>query len=246
MTVTTAVAAIVPAAGYGSRMQHDKPKQYLRLAGQEILLHTLTALLQDPRIKHIFIAIAGDDPWFESLELPDHWPLTRVAGGHCRAASVAAGVAAAAAAGYSHVAVHDAARPCLRSDDLARVISAGLSSEAGALLALPLDDTLKRADATDNSESTVDRQQLWRAMTPQVFATNILQRALQQIGVDDPGLTDEASAVERCGYKPKLVTGSATNIKVTRPADLELARLYLEAASATDTSVAEAGISREQ
>lgn len=230
MTTSVQIAAIVPAAGIGSRMQRDKPKQYLRVAGQAILYHSIAALLTDARIKHVFVAVAGDDAWFAGLNQPQHWPVTKVRGGHCRAASVAAGVAAAAAAGYTHVVVHDAARPCLRTEDLNAVVSAGIAAEAGALLAYPVDDTLKRATATEHSAATVDRQQLWRAMTPQVFATDLLQRALQQIGVDDPDLTDEASAIERIGMQPQLIAGSLTNIKVTRPADLELARLYLEQA----------------
>lgn len=236
----TTIAAIVPAAGVGSRMQSEKPKQYLRIAGQTILQHSLQALLADARIKHIFLALAADDAYFERLELPEHWPITTVVGGDCRAASVAAGIAAAAAAGYQYVAVHDAARPCLAVAELSAVLDAGIAHPHGAILAVPVVDTLKRSQTSSASSSrpaeiaqTVARNGLWQAQTPQVFRTDVLQQALQRLGVDHPSLTDEASALEQNGMTPQLVAGSPRNLKVTSPADLALAELFLMHAGTT-------------
>lgn len=230
----SAVAAVIPAAGIGSRMNLTMPKQYLTVAGQTILQHSVAALAQDPRIQLIIIAIAANDTVAKQLQFVTTTPLLWVEGGATRAASVAAGVEAAQQRGFEFVAVHDAARPCLQIDELAAVLTAGMQHVDGALLALPVADTLKRA-APCNSDAqqlpevaaSVPREQLWRALTPQVFATARLWHALRQVGLDNPAITDEASAIEFIGGRPQLVIGRATNIKVTQPGDEALAAMYL-------------------
>lgn len=220
------LAAVIPAAGVGSRMKLATPKQYLTIAGQTVLQHSVAALAQDPRVERIFIAIAATDTYAQQLQFAIDVPITWVVGGATRAASVAAGVNAAQQQGYHFVAVHDAARPCLQADELAAVISAGMHHSDGALLAIPLADTLKRAEGQIVCE-TLAREHLWRAQTPQVFASEKLLQALTDVGVDNAAITDEASAIELKGGHPQLVEGRTTNIKITQPGDEALATMYL-------------------
>ncbi len=229
MTQNNRVAAVVPAAGVGRRMQSSQPKQYLQLGGVTVLEHTIMALSQDPRIEHIFIATSTDDPYFTQLTFKTTTPVTQVNGGATRAASVERGVAAAVHAGFTWVAVHDAARPCLTAPELKQVLDQALADEVGALLALPVGDTLKREGADQTVLSTVDRSQLWQAQTPQVFRSEALLSGLLQLGVDNPQLTDEASVLEALGKRPKLVQGQRSNIKITLPGDEKLAELWLTA-----------------
>ncbi len=229
MTQNNSVAAIVPAAGIGRRMQSTRPKQYLQIAGSTVLELTVKALSQDPRISHIFIATSAEDAYYPTLNFNTSTPITRVEGGATRAASVQSGVAAAAAAGFVWVAVHDAARPCLSAEELASVLDHAFADEVGALLALPVADTLKRASEQHRSLATVAREQLWQALTPQVFRSAELLSGFTRLGVDNPQLTDEASVIEALGKQPKLVQGKRSNIKITLPGDEQLAQLWLTA-----------------
>ena len=228
MTITNAVAAVVPAAGIGSRMQTEIPKQYLKLGDWTVLQWTLRALQQDPRIQHIFVATQADDPFFSQLTFSPAVAVTQVDGGSSRAASVAAGVAAAHAAGFQWVAVHDAARPCLSKAELTAVIDAALRDEVGAILALPVADTLKRSLDGQHIVESVDRRQLWQAQTPQVFRSEALLTGLQQLGTDHPALTDEASVFELRGLQPTLVLGRRQNLKITQPGDELIATALLQ------------------
>ncbi|WP_411358524.1 2-C-methyl-D-erythritol 4-phosphate cytidylyltransferase [Pseudidiomarina salilacus] len=228
MTITNAVAAVVPAAGVGSRMQSEVPKQYFKLGDRTVLQWTLQALQQDPRIQHIFVATQATDPYFAELTLPSGIQLTRVDGGASRAASVAAGVQAAQAAGYTWVAVHDAARPCLSAAELTAVIDAAIADAVGAILALPVADTLKRSVDGRHIAQSVERTQLWQALTPQVFRSADLLAGLQQLGTDHPALTDEASVFELLGKQPQLVLGRRQNLKITQPGDEHIAALLLQ------------------
>src|SRR5690554_3036709 len=225
------VAAVIPAAGIGQRMNLTQPKQYLRIANTTVLEHSVAAIAQDHRIEAIYIAVAPNDPFIQQLQFSpsERDRIQLVEGGNTRAASVYAGVTAAHAAGYQWVAVHDAARPCLHVDELARVLDAGTTHADGALLALPITDTIKRAEPTapEYSCCTVPRDHLWRALTPQVFRTEQLLKAIHEFGVFHPELTDEASAIERLGGRPKLVPGCVTNIKITHPGDEALAAVFL-------------------
>jgi len=222
------IFGLVPAAGSGVRMQADRPKQHLLLGGRTLLQRSLDALLADARVGAVYVVVAPGDTRVLDSDLPSRCVLLPQ-GGATRAASVHAGLAAlrAVAGPQAWVLVHDAARPCLSAQDLAALIDRAGAQEGGGLLATPLGDTLKRA-TSDRSVQTVAREGLWRALTPQFFALDILWRALEACGgAAADGITDEASAVERLGLQPLLVPGSAANIKVTTPDDLALAQAIL-------------------
>ncbi len=217
---------VVPAAGSGRRMGADAPKQYLTLAGATVLEHALAPFLADARCRGVVVALAAADARWESLPVARHAKVRTVPGGAERRDSVLAGLAALreqGAAAADWVLVHDAARPCLARADLERLLAALPDAPDGALLAVPVADTLKRADEAGRSAGTVDRRGLWRALTPQAAPLALLGDALAAA----PGATDEASALEAVGRRPRLVPGAATNVKVTEPADLEFARLVL-------------------
>lgn len=231
--------ALIPAAGTGSRVQAQQPKQYLTLGDHAMLVHAIEALCADARIAQVLVVVAPVDPHIATLGLDRLAPRVSIAavGGASRAASVRAGLDGLAARGAAEddwVLVHDAARPCLAADELAALIDALIDDTVGGLLAQPLADTLKRADRADGAgsaprvQATVDRAQLWRAATPQMFRLATLRRAL-----DAPGMlaraTDEASAVEALGLAPRLVACGASNLKVTTAADVPLARAILQA-----------------
>jgi 2-C-methyl-D-erythritol 4-phosphate cytidylyltransferase len=221
--------ALVPAAGSGSRLGSDTPKQYRLLAGRPMLHHTLSRLAANPRIEQVFVVLAPGDADFRLAcgeGLGDRiQPL--YCGGETRAASVYNGLIAArdGIAGDDWILVHDAARPCLSAEALERLMREVGEDDAGGLLAIPVADTLKRANADARVEATERREGLWQAQTPQMFRYAFLVEALRRGGAST--VTDEASAVERLGLKPRLVMGEARNLKVTYPHDLELAELLL-------------------
>lgn len=220
---------LVPAAGTGSRMSTELPKQYLGLRGRPLLYHAVRSLTMHPRIEQVFVVLAPDDKlfgcydWstFESKLEPLY------CGGETRAASVFNGLLAAhdAIDAADWVLVHDAARPCLGADDLARLIDVLADDETGGLLAIPVGDTLKRAGSDGRVAQTEPRDSLWRAQTPQMFRYRLLIEALRRADLNVA--TDEARAVEDLGARPRLVMGSSRNIKVTWPDDLALAELIL-------------------
>lgn len=220
------VIAVLPAAGIGSRMQADCPKQYLTIGQQTILEHAIHALLRHPRISQVIVAIGPDDRQFHRLPIAQD-PRVRVTlGGQQRADSVMAGLQLAGDAEW--VLVHDAARPCLHADDLERLLAITAHSMVGGILAAPVRDTMKRAEVGQNAIShTVERQDLWHALTPQLFPLTLLKFCLQRALDEGATVTDEASALEHCGYHPLLIAGRSDNIKVTRPEDLALAAFYL-------------------
>ncbi|MEB6607042.1 MULTISPECIES: 2-C-methyl-D-erythritol 4-phosphate cytidylyltransferase [Aeromonas] len=218
------LTAIVPAAGIGSRMGAECPKQYLSLAGKCILEHTLERLLSHPAIARVIVALAPHDRWFETLAVAADPRVWRVEGGSERAWSVLNGLHVAQG---EWVLVHDAARPCLTHGDLDRLIATAMACD-GAILGSRVRDTMKRTDAAGNILATVEREQLWHALTPQMFPTGPLRRALEEGLALGAAITDEASAMERAGFAVRMVEGRADNIKVTRPEDLSLAELYLQ------------------
>lgn len=223
--------AIVPAAGSGARLGGDRPKQYQRLAGTPMLEQTLAGLLAHPRIAGAMVALAADDVHWAGLRQEFSKPVRTCAGGTDRAASVLAALRAlpAEVTDDSIVLVHDAARPCLHGDDIGRLLEAAADAAAGALLAAPVRDTLKRADADGHVLATVPRDALWRAFTPQAFRRRLLSDALARARADGVVVTDEAMAVERLGHRPLLVAGREDNIKVTVAADLAIAECILAA-----------------
>lgn len=225
------LVAIVPAAGIGSRMGAEMPKQYLMLNEQPIIAHTLDVLLNHPRISQVIVALSPDDNDFDRLEQAHHPKLHRVVGGKERANSVLAALSYAEQSAWALV--HDAARPCLHSLDIDKLIEAverqnqGGIQPQGAILAMPVRDTMKRSSHQGDIEQTVCRDNLWHALTPQLFPVALLSHNLSKALAQGIAITDEASAMEWAGFAPLLVPGRADNIKVTHPDDLRLAALFL-------------------
>jgi len=219
---------VVPAAGRGGRFGGEIPKQYLQLRGKPLLLQTLERLNAHPRIAGIVVALAPDDQLWPTLKATWGKPVVTAIGGSRRPDSVLAGLRALpdSVAKDAFVLVHDAARPCVRADDISRLISLG-SASGGALLAAPVRDTLKRADANGMVAATEARDQRWRALTPQLFRRGELIAALVAAGEAGIDATDESMAMEHAGHRPLLVEGSETNIKITTRADLQLAEFFL-------------------
>ncbi|QHB31497.1 2-C-methyl-D-erythritol 4-phosphate cytidylyltransferase [Yersinia canariae] len=220
------IVAVLPAAGIGSRMQADCPKQYLIAGGKTIIEHAIFSLLSHPRIQRIIVVIHPQDIQFSTLAIAQDPRISVVHGGDERADSVMAGLQQAGQAEWALV--HDAARPCLHPDDLERLLAIIGHSKVGGILAAPVRDTMKRSEAGVQAIAhTVDRQALWHALTPQLFPLELLKMCLSRARQDGAVVTDEASALEHCGYHPILVSGRSDNIKVTRPEDLALAEFYL-------------------
>ena len=218
---------VIPAAGIGSRMRADRPKQYLQLAGRTILEHTLDCFLDHPRLKGLVLSLAADDPFWPALPCATDPRIQRVEGGAERADSVLAGLLRLVELGAQEgdwVLVHDAARPNLARSDLDRLLAELADDPVGGLLAVPARDTLKRIGADGRVAETVDRSLIWQAYTPQMFRFAALHRALADALVAGVAITDEASALEWAGQAPKLVEGRADNLKITRPEDLEWLR----------------------
>ncbi len=222
------VFVLVPAAGRGLRFGSPQPKQYLPLAGAPVLVQTLRRL-DDLGAHAIAVGLAPGDPYWPQLRLSLATPLVTFTGGAERALTVLNGLAALAdqAAADDLVFVHDAARPCVRADDLRRLREVALDAPDGALLARPVADTVKRGGAQGEVVATVDRRDLWLAQTPQVFRFGQLHAALANAVAASALVTDEAAAIERLGGRPRLVAGSQDNIKITTPEDLVLAEIYL-------------------
>ena len=221
---TAEIWAVLPAAGRGTRFGGDTPKQYLQAGGQSLLAHALDALLAHPRVAGAVIALAPDDDRWPGWTTRMGKPVLRCEGGGERAQSVLAALRMVPADGTADplVLVHDAARPNLSRGDLERLIVAAEASADGAILAAPVRDTLKRADARSCIAATESRSGLWRALTPQAFRRSTLIAALERARDDGVAVTDEAMAIERTGAHPRLVEGREDNIKVTTPADLAL------------------------
>ncbi len=222
--MTAGLTAIVPAAGIGSRMGAEVPKQYLQVADKTIIEHSIGVLLCHPKVVQVIVALAPHDDWFERLPVAADPRVLRVEGGAERAYSVLNALQVACA---DWVLVHDAARPCLCLGDLDALIATAMSCD-GAILGSRVRDTMKRTDAAGNILATVEREQLWHALTPQMFPTAPLKRALEEGLALGALITDEASAMERAGFRVRMVEGRADNIKVTRPEDLSLAGLFLQ------------------
>jgi 2-C-methyl-D-erythritol 4-phosphate cytidylyltransferase len=208
-------------------MGSELPKQYLPLSGRPLIEHALRALAAHPRIARVYVVLSPDDGWWDGQGIKHDKLAVLSCGGAARAESVANGLRAIAGeiSADDWVLVHDAARPCLRAEHLDRMLAELADDEVGGILAVPLADTLKRAEAGQRIAETVPREGLWQAQTPQMFRHGLLLQALEAA---DSAVTDEASAVEHMGLKPKLVEGDLRNLKVTYPRDLELAALILE------------------
>jgi len=216
---------VIPAAGIGARMQADRPKQYLELAGKSILEHSLQGFLEHPDLLGLALCLAEQDPYWPQLALASDPRILRCAGGRERADSVLSGLQALqqqGAAEQDWVLVHDAARPNLARSDLDKLLGELAGDPVGGLLAVPARDTLKQMGADGRVACTLDRAQIWQAYTPQMFRLGPLREALGAALTAGMPVTDEASAMEWAGHAPRLVEGRADNLKVTRPEDLQL------------------------
>jgi 2-C-methyl-D-erythritol 4-phosphate cytidylyltransferase len=222
------VWCVVPAAGRGTRVGGDCPKQYLPLAGRPLIEHTLERLAAHPRIAGLLVALGATDTHWPGIDTLNGKPVLTAIGGAERSDSVLAGIDALpdAVGADDFVLVHDAARPCVRLADIGRLIERASVSDGG-LLGAPLRDTLKRANAAGRSESTEPRDQRWRAFTPQMFRRAQLSAALREAARRGVSVSDEAMAMEQAGFAPLLVEGAEDNIKVTTAADFALAEFLL-------------------
>jgi 2-C-methyl-D-erythritol 4-phosphate cytidylyltransferase len=223
--------AVLPAAGRGDRFGAATPKQYQKVHGRAVLSWSLRALLAERSIRGVVVAIAAGDRRFARLPEARDARVVSCIGGARRELSVAHALEclASEARDSDWVLVHDAARPCLHHDDLRRLFARAGRDPAGGLLAVPVSDTLKRADRGSRVRDTVPREGLWRAQTPQLFRYGVLRRGLALCLAHGRAVTDEAAAVEALGLKPLLVRGRVDNIKVTHRDDLRLAAAVLGA-----------------
>ena len=228
--------AIVPAAGSGQRMSSDVPKQYLTLGEKTVLEHTLDALLANQRLAGVVVVLSGSDSYWQNIQ-PRYRarPVETATGGAERCHSVLNGLQQLAGRADAHdwVLVHDAARPCVRQSDMDTLMNTVSDADDGGLLGVPVADTMKQADADNHVTATVSRDGLWHAYTPQMFRVGQLQAALQQAIDRQLLVTDEASAMELAGYRPRMVQGHRDNIKITVASDLQLAAFYLQTRTLT-------------
>ena len=226
--------ALIPAAGVGARMAAGSPKQYLPINGKPMLRHTLEAFLSSPLIAHTYVVVSADDAYIDAI-LPEQGVTVLRCGGATRMESIRNGLHQLSTTLTEHdwVLVHDAARPGLNAELIARLIQETGEHPVGGLLALPVVDTVKRSVADE--VSTVPRDSLWLAQTPQMFRHRLLLRALEA-ATDPNAITDDASAVEALGLAPKLVEGHPCNLKVTLPADIRIAEMYLAASQPTENN----------
>lgn len=230
--------AVVPAAGVGRRLGEAIPKQYLSLNDVPMMQHTLQRLQSIPGLQGGVLALAADDRWWPTLDFPEKSWWHTTGGGEERSDSVLAALDALAslAADDDWVLVHDVARPCIDVADVTRMMALLDAHPVGGLLAVPLSDTVKVATPEVDSEAdrgvridtTLDRNRLWGAQTPQMFRFGLLRASLQAAAAANLAVTDEASALEQQGYQPLLVHGRRDNIKVTEPGDLLLAAAILQ------------------
>jgi 2-C-methyl-D-erythritol 4-phosphate cytidylyltransferase len=222
--------ALIPAAGSGSRVSGPLPKQYLPLAGRPLLYYAVRRLCAHPEIREVYLVLAPGDRTFARSDWSEFGPRLKPlhCGGETRAASVLNALLAMreAVAPEDWIVVHDAARPCLSRMALDKLMRELRDDDTGGLLAVPVADTLKRSDREERVAATPSREHLWQAQTPQMFRYRVLFEAMR--AADPQTVTDESSAVEAMGLKPRLVMGEPRNLKVTYVEDLALAQLILE------------------
>lgn len=222
--------ALIPAAGIGARFGADKPKQYVEIGSKTVLEHTIGIFERHEAVDLTVVVVSPEDTFADKVQTA--FPQVRVwkNGGQTRAETVRNGaeklLEIGLAAEADNILVHDAARCCLPSEALTRLIEQAGNAAEGGILAIPVADTLKCADG-GNISATVERTSLWQAQTPQLFRAGLLHRALAAENLD--GITDEASAVEKLGIRPLLVQGDARNLKLTQPQDAYIVRLLLDA-----------------
>lgn len=223
--------ALIPAAGVGRRMAADRPKQYLKLFDRTILEHTLMRFTEDGRFSGVYVGVSAEDAYWSNLPASSDSSVTMFEGGDERLHTVLQGLHALhkIADPRDWVWVHDAARPCLSHQDIDALFAQIDSRECdGALLAARIYDTVKQANTQQQSGQTLDREFIWRALTPQVFRIGQLSEALERCLGEGYLVTDDASAMEHCGYAPELIQASAENLKITHPHDLKQAAQIMQ------------------
>lgn len=227
-SAVTPFSVVIPAAGIGSRFGGEIPKQYFPLGGKPLASHTLAVLLACPGLIRLVVVLHPDDRWFAELDEAQDSRIECVIGGAERADSVLNGLQQLdAEAADSWVLVHDMARPCITVAMLEGLVEALKEHSVGGILALPVNDTVKRQGAKQHIQQTLERNGLWLAQTPQMFRYGLLYQALSHALEEGINITDEASALEAASHEVALVAGNVRNLKVTRPDDLALAALYL-------------------
>lgn len=222
------IFSLIVAAGKGSRFGADIPKQYTQVLGKTIVEQSVKALADSNYIDKVFLVIASEDNRAEQIDFA--LPVIFVEGGAERWQSVQAGVNAIIEAGAKAedlIVIHDAARPCVLAKHIDRVIEAAQQHSYGAILGVPVSDTLKKVGAENDIQATVDRSSLWQAQTPQVFRAAKLSQVLQHVEQQQLSITDEASAFEAMGHSIKIVPGNNQNIKLTYAEDLTLIEAVL-------------------
>jgi len=224
------IHALIPAAGLSVRFGGTTLKQYAHLLGKPVIAHSIEAVRQHPAVAAVTVALAQDDGIYDELIRPHFPEVHTVTGGDTRAETVLNGlrIIRRLDSECHWVLVHAAARPCLSYAALEALLRLGMNDECGAILAVPVSDTLKRESDEARIESTLDRSGLWAAQTPQLFPLNTLLEHLQAAVMFGAPPTDEAEAMERAGIHPLLVPGCSDNIKITGPEDLALAELILK------------------
>ncbi len=221
--------AIIPAAGVSSRMAHDLPKQYLKIADKTIIEHALKNFLAHDSIFKIVVVLNKNDQHWQNLPISTSSKIITAVGGEQRSDSVLAGLNSITklADAEDWVLVHDAARPCLTRQDLNKLLEELHEHSVGGLLGIPARDTLKKVIDDHQVIATIDRHEIWQAQTPQMFRYGLLLRALQDAKAKHVTVTDDASAIELLGLQPKIVLGQFSNLKVTTREDLKLAQFIL-------------------
>lgn len=222
--------AVIPAAGIGQRVGASEPKQYLQIGDKTVLQHALSNFVDNDRIAGLVVSLNSNDQAYATLDIcSENTPIYTVTGGDSRAESVlnALNFLDDIAGEQDFVLVHDAARPCLKRLDLDKLIDCCLQDEVGGILAAPVSDTIKKV-SSDRIVGTLDRDQIWRALTPQMFRFGLLKQALTSAINNSVLITDEASAIENAGYNPVIVEGCEQNIKITHSSDLKIAEIFLK------------------
>lgn len=223
------IYAVVPAAGIGARMQADRPKQYLMLGEQTILQHTVSRLLHFSKFEHIVLPVASHDAYIQQQPVIQNEKVSICEGGAERFESVLNGLNHLLEMGANEadwVMVHDVARPCITQADLHSLYHA--RHQDGCILGMQVRDTMKRTDEQNKILTTVERDHLWHALTPQLAPLGLLKDCIDECIKNGKIITDEASALEFCGYHPTMVAGHPSNIKVTRPEDLIMAHAFIQ------------------
>ena len=221
--------AILPAAGIGRRIGSNTPKQYLPVNGVPIISLTLQRLASVSAIKKIIVVIHPEDNNWKELSLEVDKNLECVLGGQERQQSVLNALLALddEANADDWVLVHDAVRPCVEVSDIEKLIIALRTHNVGGLLGYTLDNTLKQVTGEQEVQTTIDRNNYWNALTPQMFRYGLLKEAMERVEAQGLTITDEAAAMEFMGYRPRMVEGSKLNIKITHESDLVLAGMIL-------------------